>query len=471
MTTGRNDPCPCGSGRKYKHCHLTAEVRPLPAWSIDDRQRALDRLIKFTSGAEWQAEVDEASEVFWPEPGEHVSDAELKAVVTAPGTKIAFWQYFTFDYELGSKQRTPSALFLEQHGDRLPPRERLFLQRMDASYVRLFEVRGVRPDEGLDLRDLITGNDLFVRDKSATSQLTRWELIAARVIEGPAGDHVFESIQCAFPPGMQDLLVKYIRKFRRELKRDGWPSDQQTLCRLLVPSINGIWMDQVAFPPRPRITTTDGNALSFTSVVFDVRSSPDLVARLEASPVIESDGHGQFVWLEGAKGASARLLGSFTLKDRRLTLDTMSEERAVRGRAFIEQLAGDLVTFRVSKAQDPWKAVDERREQRAARDASAGPRAGAAPPRRKASHSGISASEEARIIGEYYEKHYREWPDHPLPALNGRTPREAARLKTQRAKVVQLLKAMEHGSERQQAAGEPSYDFSWMWKELGVERE
>ncbi|MCF8460464.1 MAG: SEC-C domain-containing protein [Flavobacteriales bacterium] len=20
--TGRNDPCPCGSGKKYKHCHL-----------------------------------------------------------------------------------------------------------------------------------------------------------------------------------------------------------------------------------------------------------------------------------------------------------------------------------------------------------------------------------------------------------------------------------------------------------------
>lgn len=22
---GRNEPCPCGSGRKFKHCHLTAE--------------------------------------------------------------------------------------------------------------------------------------------------------------------------------------------------------------------------------------------------------------------------------------------------------------------------------------------------------------------------------------------------------------------------------------------------------------
>jgi hypothetical protein len=24
-TTGRNDPCPCGSGKKYKKCHLPAD--------------------------------------------------------------------------------------------------------------------------------------------------------------------------------------------------------------------------------------------------------------------------------------------------------------------------------------------------------------------------------------------------------------------------------------------------------------
>lgn len=33
--TGRNDPCPCGSGRKYKHCHARAAKRA-PA---DDLER------------------------------------------------------------------------------------------------------------------------------------------------------------------------------------------------------------------------------------------------------------------------------------------------------------------------------------------------------------------------------------------------------------------------------------------------
>ncbi|MER2236841.1 MAG: SEC-C metal-binding domain-containing protein, partial [Psychrobacillus sp.] len=26
MTVGRNDPCPCGSGKKYKKCHGAKDV-------------------------------------------------------------------------------------------------------------------------------------------------------------------------------------------------------------------------------------------------------------------------------------------------------------------------------------------------------------------------------------------------------------------------------------------------------------
>lgn len=31
MTWGRNDPCPCGSGRKYKKCCLNSQLQLQPA--------------------------------------------------------------------------------------------------------------------------------------------------------------------------------------------------------------------------------------------------------------------------------------------------------------------------------------------------------------------------------------------------------------------------------------------------------
>jgi len=46
---GRNDPCPCGSGRKYKHCHGTPEVAPPGA---ADHGRELTTLVRMLhSGA------------------------------------------------------------------------------------------------------------------------------------------------------------------------------------------------------------------------------------------------------------------------------------------------------------------------------------------------------------------------------------------------------------------------------------
>ena len=39
--TGRNDPCPCGSGKRYKHCHGTAPASPdaLAKQGVDAHRR------------------------------------------------------------------------------------------------------------------------------------------------------------------------------------------------------------------------------------------------------------------------------------------------------------------------------------------------------------------------------------------------------------------------------------------------
>jgi hypothetical protein len=74
---------------------------------------------------------------------------------------------------------------------------------------------------------------------------------------------------------------------------------------------------------------------------------------------------------------------------------------------------------------------------------------------------------QAEVLGRFYEEHYRKWLDQPVPGLGDRTPRDAAKLKTVRPKLITLLKDF----ESQRRAGEPAYDFGWMWKELGLTRE
>ena len=61
MKTGRNDPCPCGSGRKYKKCclnrQLTSQPSSLSSRSIKERNlillSAIWDIFGFSKGKSW----------------------------------------------------------------------------------------------------------------------------------------------------------------------------------------------------------------------------------------------------------------------------------------------------------------------------------------------------------------------------------------------------------------------------------
>ena len=50
-TTGRNDPCPCGSGKKYKKCHLS-----------EDQAQAHEVLLKTQEEARENASQEESGD-------------------------------------------------------------------------------------------------------------------------------------------------------------------------------------------------------------------------------------------------------------------------------------------------------------------------------------------------------------------------------------------------------------------------
>jgi hypothetical protein len=126
--------------------------------------------------------------------------------------------------------------------------------------------------------------------------------------------------------------------------------------------------------------------------------------------------------------------------------ETTSQKQAERGRQFLQNLLGDAVKFRAISYEDVGQAL-----------------------KRPAEPAGSGAAEippevQAEVLGRFYEEHYRKWLDEPVPALGDRTPRHAAKLKTVRPKLIALLKDFESRSERQRRAGQPAYDFRWMWR-------
>ena len=69
-------------------------------------------------------------------------------------------------------------------------------------------------------------------------------------------------------------------------------------------------------------------------------------------------------------------------------------------------------------------------------------------------------------LRQFREQHMRDWLDDAIPALDGLTPREAARLPRARPKLVLLLKEMEQSEERLLA--EQRIDLRWVREALAI---
>jgi len=199
--------------------------------------------------------------------------------------------------------------------------------------------------------------------------------------------------------------------------------------------------------------TPEGDEIVLCRTVFDVHDRAAAEATLVNHPELERQDDGSYAWLaEKADQAGFRRgFGTFVLEKGRVALETVSRQRAERGRALLEAAAGPAVSYRATSHENVQRALERR-------------------PARRARPEDEVPPEAAEIVQTFYDRHYRAWLDEPLPALDGRTPREAASLKSARPKVIALLKEMENLSARERLAGRPAYDFGWMWGELAIER-
>ena len=131
-----------------------------------------------------------------------------------------------------------------------------------------------------------------------------------------------------------------------------------------------------------------------------------------------------------------------------LSLQCLSEERLRRGKALLAEL-GECVRHRADSLQSVEQSLAERGDV-------------------KRPERTIPPELEAEVVGKYYEHHYASWPDEPLPALDGKTPRQAIRTTQGRAIVENLLREFENGAERLRREGRPAYDFSKLRVALGL---
>lgn len=173
MKLGRNDPCHCGSGRKYKTCHqISDEGRERAERSL----KTLGEWVDFHRG-DLAGRLNDA-----PLQGEGVAEAlAIAAPGGVPAAPLADPALAGIAlYDLPPRATGPglrAALTAEDADDK-----RSLVEALAGTVVSLHEVTECKRGKGVRLVDRITGQNRFVSDALLADQLEPLEVVLGRII-------------------------------------------------------------------------------------------------------------------------------------------------------------------------------------------------------------------------------------------------------------------------------------------------
>lgn len=451
-----NDPCPCGSGKKFKKCCDAPTARRI-GHTAADRAAVFGKLDDFIED-EWVDEEQAAFEDFW---GRFLDrEDELPPdLLSISGDVQDMW--FAFDWEIEPGVRVADR-FVERAA--LSPGERAFVAAMRASSMRLYEVIETVPGSSMTLRDAVEGTVVKVNERSASRTITRHEHVAARVIpSGCSGGPEIEAGVLHIPRIWCDSVLAAVREAREDFFSANPLLSIDDFYKEMPLLFHHVWLRSIFEPAVPELRNTDGEAMVVTRVSFYVDDADALARALDGAAnegiIRLRDG----AWEWSSKGAEGTLvaLGTCEISGDVLTMETNSVERGARGRALVEKLAGAAVHHRATTHEDLRKLVMERVTAQALGRGD----------EESDGAAEVDPDVAEALVAAHYARHYRAWIDEPVPALDGRTPRDAAQHPAMRDRVEALIHDLESMYERALKSGQPAYDPSWMWDELGLAEE
>jgi hypothetical protein len=480
---GRNDPCPCGSGKKYKKCcqaKLDETDFQYRRWRQIEA-RLLPELLSYALETLGPESIVDA----WTEFHDDSPDQEYE-----PGTPMDMlfmpWFLFNWIHEMkppGAKRfrkTTIAESFLNEH-DLSVDEQKLILSAIRAPYS-LYEVVEVTPGIGMTLFDLLRRIKCEAVERSGSHMFKRGEILycATTSIDGITSN-ISTGPYALRPTTKRDILE--LRK--RILDLNGRAKITKDNLALFEADIRSFYLDTVKamFRP-PQLVNTDQDPFLPQKIHFDIESAHNAFHTLKdlaedtseeallADATMEGDrlSKAEIPWLGGSDEARKRLggpvlLGTIKIENRKLIVEVNSSRRAETIRKLIEERLRNEATYKTTLLEPIESSVNEMWEAAAAGSTTA------ERPRRDESSNQISLAEmspEFRVqMEETARQHWIAWMDLPVPALNNMTPREASKTEEGRDLLESLLLFYEsHDDESGENLMRP--DMPALRRELGM---
>lgn len=480
MKTGRNDPCPCGSGRKYKACCLN-DVQPslsTRAAQVRRTQADLEPRLLTWARSELGDEAVHAAMVDFT-LGRHV--------IEPPGAEEQLfvpWLLYswrprppTSPMRSADRDDAPSIAeaYFHSRGAQLSASERDFLRAVFEEPFSFYDIEGCKPGQSLLLRDILRGVRREAIEVSGSQGPRPGDIFFCRVVPFEDVNLIIGSGSIVMNPRCKEPILELRGTLKEELGDIG-PEVLQILDDQLR-EMYFIIRAKLLNPPTPKLCNSDGDPLLFHEITYEIQSPEDAFQALsplamhhtpeELRRNAQLDGAGRvkeakFTWMRSGSKLNPALentiLGSISIDGLRLTVEVNSERRAKRIMAEIrKRLKGDATHLKTTaRSAEALLRAPKRGSNRKERES-----------HEEESRRLMESPEVQAKIHSILEAHWSTWPEQPLPALKGKTPLDAVKDPEGREMVDSLLAMAERQEQERPQAGAP-FDFTPIRQRLGL---
>jgi len=461
---GRNDPCPCGSGKKYKQCCANSPANS-PADFIEPERKghagAVERAIDWLMSKHRKAVGVAIEEMLYGELSQE-EEEKLKAQdqETWQGIHANTMEWLLAEGRIlvrGEYKRV-SELLLGQGGPLFTAGQRRWIAQMAERPLRLYDVTEVIPGQQMTLCDALDSEapPIFVREKSGSQAAMVGLKVGFRIME--VDDH-YELSGAVYPfslltgPGVLALLREAVDE-----AADEFDTPQEEISGLINFIIHREWLYQYCRrrPIPAFVDTYSGDQILLITDHYRVKDWTALVESLSTQNDVEGDRVSGWDHLIDCDDGERRSAVTINIEKRadRISLFYKTRNYAVKGRPWFESLAGNAVQFVSREITDPKGAIESRSASQEV------------PP---SSETTMPPEVLADLIEKTIHRTYANWADQPLQALGDKNPREAIKTPAGLERVKGLLRMYEAGEKRQaEQQGRRAISYDFLWIALGI---
>ena len=428
---GANDPCPCNSGKKFKKC-----CRPL----LVEREKYAD-----LEGRLWKHLDDcKYSDAFKQYIGEAYDVFRNQVSTEITNTNDMFLVWAIHDFVVPDRNRSLLSLYIEEHSSSIREDEREVLRDLLHSNFVIVEVEKVVPYIGYHVAEIFPGKEhYFITDTLSTRQISNHSLLLLKLyriktlnkIGGGALKIPYSEISF-----VQDLSNELVNRYTSTIP----PANRNKLALSGFIARNSLYLIAAIYERSrrqhfPQILSSEGDPVEFHSSTYRIDDMSYVMSKLNQDSRFDFDpGSGNtFIWkgpIDNGKTRDVktdigiRVYGTIRLIDDSITVECFTQNRWRTCVTVLKSLLGDKMGPEIIKSETG--IADAIKDLHVTGD----------------KFEEKKSPEMKKIEQDLIDAYYMKWIDEKIPALGGKTPREAARDPDSKHQLILLLNDIESKS-------------------------